>query len=255
MELTCKQKCLVRYLFERCDNIGIWEPNFIIASVHIGEKVTAQEIEEIDGGRQFEFLDNGKVFIKDFCDFQYGELTENCKPHLPIISKLKKLGLFERVSKGYSKGIHTLEEKEQEKDKKKKKTGKGSGENHIVDESASLRSEYTELQESFGEKDLPTVGLELKTFIETKQPTFAEPYVDAWNLFARKKGLTQVKMITDARRDKIRIRTREPGFRFFDILTAAGKNKFYMGDDGKWKLDFDHIIESENNYVKILERK
>lgn len=260
MALSCKNKCVVRYLFERCDNVGVWEPNYILAGVHIGEPITELDILSVDGGKQFESLENGKIFIKDFCDFQYGELSENCKPHIPVIKRLQKLGLFERVCKGYTKGIHTLEEKDKEQEQEKeKKKGKGSGENQktadVPDTSQKLRSEYVDLQKSFSEKDIPTIGLELKTFIETHKPTFAEPYVDAWNFFAQKRGLDKVETITKERRSKIRVRSREPSFRFFDIITSAGKSKFHMGDKGDWKLTFDYLIHNENNYVKILEQK
>ena len=91
-----------------------------MASFVIGESVTLEELKTLnDKKRLFEFLPDGKIFIIDFIEFQYGKLSENCKPHKPIIALLKKYGLYERVLKGYSKGIHTLEEKEQEKEKEK----------------------------------------------------------------------------------------------------------------------------------------
>jgi hypothetical protein len=257
MSLSCKSKCIARYLFERCDNAGIWEPNYMIASVHIGENICEEDILSIDSGKQFELLENGKIFIKDFCDFQYGELSENCKPHIPIIKRLQKHGLFERVCKGYSKGFQTLEEKDKEKEQdvlvvknnKKKVLAENS-------ESKKIKSEYLELQKSFTEKDTQTIGTEIRSFIEANNPTFAEPYVDAWNIFAHKNGLNKVEMITGLRRDKIFTRSSEPSFNFFEILKSAAKDKSAMGDNKSgWKLTFDYVINSEANYVKILEKK
>ena len=125
-ELSLKEKVLVRYIFEQCDCAGVWDINFRLASFIIGESVSLEDIETINEKNfLFEIFDNDKIFVVDFIKFQYGTLSENCKPHKPIIEKLKKYNLFERVLKGYPKGIHTLEEKEQvqeqEKDKEKEK--------------------------------------------------------------------------------------------------------------------------------------
>jgi hypothetical protein len=121
-ELTLKEKILVKYIFEQCDCAGVWDINFRLASFIIGETVSIKDIDSINHKNiLFEIFDNDKIFVIDFIKFQYGTLSENCKPHKPIIEKLKKYGLFERVSKGYSKGyakgMDTLEEKEKEKEK------------------------------------------------------------------------------------------------------------------------------------------
>ena len=119
-ELSLKEKVLVRYIFEQCDCAGVWDINFRLASFIIGESVSLEDIETINEKNfLFEIFDNDKIFVVDFIKFQYGTLSENCKPHKPIIEKLKKYNLFERVLKGYPKGIHTLEEKEKEKEKEK----------------------------------------------------------------------------------------------------------------------------------------
>lgn len=121
-ELPCRLKCAVQYIFRKCDSAGIWEPNYVIATAYVGEGgFKESEILCIDGGGQFEKLPNGKIFVTGFCDFQYGTLSEDCKPHRPVIQKLKKHNLYERVSKGYKKGIDTLQEKDKEKEEEKDK--------------------------------------------------------------------------------------------------------------------------------------
>lgn len=120
MVLSCRLKCAVEYLFKKCDATGVWEPNYILAATYVGDGgFTEQELFSIDGGKQFEKLPNGKIFLPGFCDFQYGVLTDSCRPHRPIIQKLKKHGLYERVLIGYQKGTNTLEEKDKDKDKEK----------------------------------------------------------------------------------------------------------------------------------------
>lgn len=119
-ELPCRLKCAVQYIFRKCDSAGIWEPNYVVAAVYVGEGGFKEfEILAIDGGTQFEKLPNGKIFVAGFCDFQYGQLSEDCKPHRPVIQKLKKQGLYERVLKGYQKGFQTLQEKDKDKEEEK----------------------------------------------------------------------------------------------------------------------------------------
>lgn len=117
-DLSLKEKIIVKYIFENCDCAGVWNGNYKMASFIIGETITKEDLENINKKKfQFEILENGNIFIPDFIKFQYGTLSENCKPHKPIIEKLKKYDLYERVLKGYPKGLETLEEKEKEKEK------------------------------------------------------------------------------------------------------------------------------------------
>lgn len=121
-ELTLKEKILVKYIFEQCDCAGVWDINFRLASFIIGESVSFEDIENINKKNLlFEVFNENKIFVIDFIKFQYGSLSENCKPHKPIIEKLKKYNLLERVLKGYSKGIETLEEQEQVQEQVKEK--------------------------------------------------------------------------------------------------------------------------------------
>ena len=116
-DLTLKEKILVKYIFENCDCAGVWNGNFKMASFIIGEEVTIDDLKNINLKKeQFIVLENGNIFIPDFIKFQYGTLSENCKPHKPVIEKLKKYNLYEKVLKGFPKGFETLEEKEKEKD-------------------------------------------------------------------------------------------------------------------------------------------
>lgn len=138
MNLTLKEKLLVRYIFDKCDNCGVWSPNWILASTYIGEKVTAYDL--VNFGSRLEFVGE-KIFIVDFIQFQYGELTENCKPHRPIITKLKKYRLYDRVLKGYQTPIETPEEKEKDQEKEMEKD-KEQEKDQDFGKSENLSSEY-----------------------------------------------------------------------------------------------------------------
>jgi hypothetical protein len=117
MNLSCRLKCVVRYLFDKCDNAGVWTPNYTLAAVYVGEAFTEDEILKIDGGEQFEKFGE-KIFVKGFIDFQYGELSENCNPHKQIIKKLIKYGLWENQKLRVPERVpDTLKEKDQDKEK------------------------------------------------------------------------------------------------------------------------------------------
>ena len=114
-DLSIENKLLLKFIFENCDCAGVWNSNYRLASFILGVPVNQDDIKKINEKKeQFEILSNGDIFVIDFIKFQYGTLSENCKPHKPVIEKLKKYNLFERVLKGYRKGFETLEEKEQE---------------------------------------------------------------------------------------------------------------------------------------------
>lgn len=120
---TPEIKLLSLFIFSKCDCIGVFKMAPVIINAYMGFKVSEEKIMNIP----FEIMKlKDSFFLKNFCDFQYGELKKECKPHKKYISELKKIGLYNYVLKGYRKGINTLQEKEEEKDKEKEKErGKG----------------------------------------------------------------------------------------------------------------------------------
>ena len=129
MELSPADKCAIMFIKDKCNCIGIWIYNDKIANCYINDTPDWKTLPERCNGNII-ILEDGKWWLPDFCDFQYGKLNENCPPHKKYILELKKYGLYERVTKGYSKaservpegypkGIVTLQEKEKEKEKDK----------------------------------------------------------------------------------------------------------------------------------------
>lgn len=119
MNLSCKHKCLIRFIYDKCDASGVWVANWKLVSLYIGEEIKPEDMEILK--EHVEMIKPGKYFVNDFISFQYGKLSEACTPHKPVFALLQKHGLLERVSKGYQKGIDTLVEKEKDKDKDKDK--------------------------------------------------------------------------------------------------------------------------------------
>jgi len=126
-KLSIEHKLLWVYINDACDCTGVWIPDFELAAFKIGCEIDPKAATEAFKDH-IEVLKDGRWWISGFIGFQYGELSENCKPHLSILKALKGHGLhlthnsrkgIQRVYKGYPKGIHTLEEKEKEKEKDK----------------------------------------------------------------------------------------------------------------------------------------
>ena len=116
------EKCAFDYILDNCDSVGVWAPDLDAASYHVGEAIDWAHLFENCNGN-IEVLENGKVFVPDFCLFQYPRLSpeSTSKPILSYLSALRKHGLLERVLKGYGYPIHTVQEKEKEKDMEKEK--------------------------------------------------------------------------------------------------------------------------------------
>ena len=104
------------YILDKCDGAGVIDIDHDLADFQIGMSVDWEGFFKATDTR-LEPLAKGKHWVCKFIEFQYGTVSEECKPHKPVISSLKKHGLCERVSKGYSKGIERVKEKEQEQDK------------------------------------------------------------------------------------------------------------------------------------------
>jgi hypothetical protein len=80
--------------------------------------------------------------------------------------------------------------------------------------------------------------------------------LDSWNAFAEETGLSKTIKLTDTRYTHIKQRTQEPEFNLQQIFAKIKNSKFLLGDNDRgWKVDFDFVFSSKNNYVKILEGK
>lgn len=91
----------------------------------------------------------------------------------------------------------------------------------------------------------------LYLFIRDHRPDFIEPYVELWNIFAGERGKAQVSKITDSRKKKFKTRIGEKAFDFLKVLEKAGKAGDFLSVS-KW-FTFDWIMESDSNYLKVME--
>jgi hypothetical protein len=123
MDLSPKLKCLVRYLFDKCDPSGVWNPNWKLASMHIKDQVTEADLGSLPKD-QYEILPGGKIFLPDFISFQYGFLSEKSPAHKPIFKAIEKNRLADRV---FGRLSNNLQEKDMEMEEDKEKDKKEDG--------------------------------------------------------------------------------------------------------------------------------
>jgi hypothetical protein len=117
--LSPELKCLWEWLRCNCDHAGLVEFDAELASFQIGLEVTEKDLEKF--GNRIEKYEDGKYWLNTFVDFQYGKLSSKCRPHIPVIEKLKKYGLLERVLIPFEYPSKRVEEKEKEKEKEQVK--------------------------------------------------------------------------------------------------------------------------------------
>ncbi len=101
------------YLTAHCDNVGVIRVDTELANYLIGSPVDWDVLPSKVNGN-LEVLPNGKFWLVDFCEFQYGELQVNCKPHASYIALLRKHGLlclFLKTNKGYGYPIDRVQDK------------------------------------------------------------------------------------------------------------------------------------------------
>jgi hypothetical protein len=81
------------YLLDDCDHAGIWQVDFEVAQIRIGETLIQSKAIALFGDRIEIFDHNTKWFLKDFIFFQYGELTPKNRLHVSVINILTKLNV------------------------------------------------------------------------------------------------------------------------------------------------------------------
>lgn len=125
------------------------------------------------------------------------------------------------------------------------------------DNSAKLRHEYKGIISALEGKTNIEIWNILRDFIQDKKPQFFEPYMDTWNVFAiSMKLIKEPQRPTDARKKKFSTRIAEPGFDFLKILEKIKHSHFLKGNNpSNWKVTIEFILNSEENYTKILEGK
>lgn len=203
-------KLLWQYINDNCDAAGVWDPDWELASLQIGESVTATDIPALsdgnasDDGDRIIQLPCGKLWSVGFIRFQYGNLSLSCKAHGPVFESMRKHNLCHRL---YDSLPHRLQEEEEDKEEDKDK------------EEGDARGNKT---------DPPKPP----TRPQTPQLSQAEiEFEEVWALYPDKSGKN------NAKRDYLK--ARKEGCQQQDVL--AGLNRYLAYVAHRQKTDFPDL--------------
>ena len=97
LELSTKQKLLVKFLFDNCDCAGFYKISWHLLNLYFNdEPLTIDDFKKI---KQVKFIDDDFIFIEDFALYQYkvssyNELNPKNNAHLGVLKLLKKYNIF-----------------------------------------------------------------------------------------------------------------------------------------------------------------
>jgi hypothetical protein len=154
--LTPVQKCFVLFLFDRCDNAGVWVVDMETAEFFIGGDV----------GDPFSFIPDdfpviplcggNKWFIPKFLSFQYQNGLNSKKPAIvSVVNMLARHGLIKKTNELFGNDFLTITESltndsaiVKDKTRQEKDNKGGVGENNVIDFDAIILINTTNLLES-----------------------------------------------------------------------------------------------------------
>jgi hypothetical protein len=114
--LQAPYKLLWLYILDDCDHAGVWQVDMEIANIKIGENLNTETALKQFGDKITVFDSGEKWFIKDFIDFQYGELNPKNRVHESVLSILKKYNLI-LENKHLTSPLQGAKDKDKDKDK------------------------------------------------------------------------------------------------------------------------------------------
>lgn len=146
--LKAPLKLLWIYLFCDCDNSGIWDIDYEVASLYLGFKVNEEELRKLKN--KIVVIDEGKkLFIPDFIEFQYGELNQNNPAHKNVIKQLSKYQLIDSTLKVPLKELESTFEGTMDMDKDKDKEKRES----VREKKTFIPPDFDEVKRYFIEHD------------------------------------------------------------------------------------------------------
>ena len=112
-------KALFIYLMCECDHAGLWDVELDIAGIRLGMDLDEAKALEAMCGAVVE-VEPGKWWLKDFVEFQYGDLNPENRVHESVIKRLRSVKLWSE-NKGLVSPLQGAKDKDKDKDKEKEK--------------------------------------------------------------------------------------------------------------------------------------
>lgn len=149
-DLKPAYKLLWLYITTDCNHAGIWEVDFEVAQLRLGQKIDSDTARKVFKDK-IVVLDGGsKWFIPSFIEFQYGQLSDKNRAHHSVISILNKYSLlpnegsWKPLTSSSNRAMDMDMDKEQEKDKDKEE-----GEKKKIGEADVVRMIHHPFSHSF----------------------------------------------------------------------------------------------------------
>jgi hypothetical protein len=118
-------KLLWLYICDDCDHAGIWQVDFEVAKIRIGEDICLPDAIECFGDKIVIFDNGNKWFIPSFIEFQYPSgLNPDNRAHNSIIVLLEKYNLLKNENKPLISPLEGRKDMDMDMDKDKDKGGK-----------------------------------------------------------------------------------------------------------------------------------
>ena len=119
LDLTDKQKLLIKFLFDNCDCAGFYEISWRIIRMSFSSEITIEDFKNL---KQIRFVNDNTIYIEDFINFQYGikshkDLNPNNNVHKGIINRLKKYNCYLTLNQPLANSYPTVLVKDKDKDK------------------------------------------------------------------------------------------------------------------------------------------
>ena len=118
LDLSIKQKLLIKFLFDNCDCAGFYEISYRTLRNCFNEEIRKEDFQDL---KQIKFIDDKTIFIEDFIKYQYNceisELNPKFSVHRGILKKLNKYGIFGTLTKELPNPTYEgLQDKDKDKD-------------------------------------------------------------------------------------------------------------------------------------------
>lgn len=185
LELSLQAKAVFSFITDNCDNCGVWEPNYRLVNFSLKCDIDWDTV-TVELGNRIATLPNGKWWITRFCQFQYGQLNDNCAPHRAVIALAKKHGLEIDRKGNVTLTLPSNEGRERDKDKDKDKDkdtegGAGGNETHAENPHGKLPAQLR-AEKLFKRRPTTAWDESCKKAWEKSKASIAETTEDDWKL-------------------------------------------------------------------------
>jgi hypothetical protein len=147
-------KLLWLYICDDCDHAGIWQVDFEVAKIRIGEDICLPDALECFGDKIIVFDNGNKWFIPSFIEFQYPSgLNPDNRAHNSIIILLEKYNLLKNENKPLTSPSEGRKDMDKDMDMDKDKV-KGDKKIKFRDNITLTEKENTQLNNEYGSMEV-----------------------------------------------------------------------------------------------------